>query len=186
MKPVPPETTNPQNKPVRTPHGDKAARTRKQTRGVRREYSAGFILFRDLPQGRVYLLLDYGNHWDYPKGHLEAGETAWVAAVRELREETGIRQVDRVAGYEQKMEYQFVSGVKGRIHKQVTYFLGRTKTSQVNLSDEHCGYAWLPFEQAMAQLTYKNAQVLLARAEQHLVQILRKQKPNPTVQSPVQ
>ncbi len=158
-----------------------AAATRRQGRhrGIRREHSAGFLLFRDLPQGRVYLLLDYGNHWDYPKGHLEAGETAWVAAVRELREETGIRQVDRVPGYEEKMEYEFVSGVKGRIHKQVTYFLGRTRTAQVNLSDEHSGSAWLPFEQAMAQLTYHNAQALLAKAQEHLLKMSENRTPKP-------
>ena len=56
---------------------------------LRREFSAGFILFRRTSAGPVYLLLDYGRHWDYPKGHLEKNESTWQAAVRELREETG-------------------------------------------------------------------------------------------------
>ena len=185
MKPAPTDSTDPQKGSGHRAWGGAAARGQGGHRRTRREYSAGFILFRDLPEGRVYLLLDYGNHWDYPKGHLEAGETAWVAAVRELREETGIRQVDRVAGYEEKMQYQFVSGVKGRIHKQVTYFLGRTRTSQVKLSDEHSGCAWLPFEEAMAQLTYKNAQVLLAKAEQQLLKMSGKRTPKPAVEPPV-
>jgi len=38
-----------------------------------REISAGVILFRN-QQEREYLLLDYGSHWDFPKGHIEAGE----------------------------------------------------------------------------------------------------------------
>ena len=179
MKPAPRGTTDAQKGSARMARGVAATRRQGRHRGIRREHSAGFLLFRDLPQGRVYLLLDYGNHWDYPKGHLEAGETAWVAAVRELREETGIRQVDRVPGYEEKIEYQFVSGVKGRIHKQVTYFLGRTRTAQVNLSDEHSGYAWLPFEQAMAQLTYHNAQALLAKAQEHLLKMSENRTPKP-------
>src|SRR3978361_882574 len=83
------------------------------------EFSAGFVLLRQTPGGPVYLLLDYGKHWDYAKGHLEEGETAWQAAVRELREETGIRQVDRVSNFQREMHYVFFSPRKGRIHKTV-------------------------------------------------------------------
>lgn len=131
---------------------------------LRREHSAGFILFRDTPSGRLYLLLDYGRHWDYAKGHLEDGETPWRAAVRELREETGIRQVDRVPGFQRDMYYEFYSPKKGRIAKTVTYFAGRTRTEDVKLSDEHSGHAWLPFDEAMQTLTFENAREMLAAA----------------------
>ena len=88
----------------------------------RREFSAGFVLYRETPGGPAFLLLDYGKHWDYAKGHLEEGETAWQAAVRELREETGIRQVDRVGRSEREMHYAFFSPRKGRVTKTVTFF----------------------------------------------------------------
>src|SRR5690349_6587521 len=90
-------------KPVRWSEGSGMAKKRPgkpTTKRGRREFSAGFVLFRDSAEGPLYLLLDYGRHWDYAKGHLEEGETAWQAAVRELREETGIRQVDRVGRFE--------------------------------------------------------------------------------------
>jgi 8-oxo-dGTP pyrophosphatase MutT (NUDIX family) len=135
----------------------------------RREFSAGFLLFRDTPEGPLYLLLDYGKHWDYAKGHLEEGETAWQAAVRELREETGIRQVDRVTRFERDMHYAFFSPKKGRVVKTVTYFLGRTKTEKVDISDEHSSYAWLPFDEAMQRLTYENAREMLAAAHEALM-----------------
>ncbi len=133
---------------------------------IHHEFSAGFILTRDTPAGPVYLLLDYGKHWDYAKGHLEEGETAWQAAVRELREETGIRQVDRLTNFERPMHYVFYSPRKGRIHKTVTYFLGRTRTEDIKLSDEHNGYAWLSFDEAMQRLTYDNAREVLAAAHE--------------------
>lgn len=133
---------------------------------MQQEFSAGFILFRDTPQGRVYLLLDYGRHWDYAKGHLEEGETAWRAAVRELREETGIKQVDRVGRFERDMHYVFFSPKKGRVHKTVTFFLGKTTTSEVKLSEEHTGFAWLGYEEAMQRLTYDNAREMLRAAEE--------------------
>jgi bis(5'-nucleosidyl)-tetraphosphatase len=133
---------------------------------VRQEFSAGFILLRKTAGGGVYLLLDYGKHWDYAKGHLEEGETAWQAAVRELREETGIRQVDRVPGFEQQMHYGFFSPGKGRVQKTVTYFLGITRSDEVTVSAEHSGFAWLSYEEAMARLTYENAREVLRGANE--------------------
>jgi bis(5'-nucleosidyl)-tetraphosphatase len=130
----------------------------------RREFSAGFVLFRDTAAGPRFLLLDYGKHWDYPKGHLEEGETAWRAAVRELREETGIKQVDRVGRFRQDMHYTFRSTKKGLVSKTVTYFLGRTRVETVMLSDEHEGYAWLPLEEALERLTFANAREMLRAA----------------------
>lgn len=138
-----------------------------------REFSAGFILFRNTPEGPRFLLLDYGKHWDYAKGHLEEGETAWQAAVRELREETGIRQVDRVGRFQRDMHYAFYSSKKGHIAKTVTYFLGRTRAEKVTLSEEHEGSAWLPYEAAMQRLTYDNAREVLQAAWESMA----KQKP---------
>lgn len=132
------------------------------------EQSAGFIIFRRFPEGRRYLLLDYGKHWDYPKGHLEKGETPWQAAVRELAEETGITDVCRVADFCQKMEYRFVSSRKGNVRKCVTYFIGETTAMVVKVSDEHLGFAWLNFTEAMARLTFESARRLLKLAHHRL------------------
>jgi 8-oxo-dGTP pyrophosphatase MutT (NUDIX family) len=145
-----------------------APRKQQKNRKSIHEHSAGFIIFRQTPAGPVFLLLDYGKHWDYAKGHLEEGESPWQAAVRELREETGIRQVDRVTKFQQDMHYNFFSPKKGRISKTVTYFLGRTRTEAVTISHEHKSHAWLAFEDAMERLTYKNARDLLAAAHQAL------------------
>src|SRR6185437_12923385 len=89
------------------PRFSKNRKSKVKTRKSIHEHSAGFILFRQTPGGPVFLLLDYGKHWDYAKGHLEEGESPWQAAVRELREETGIRQVDRVTKFQQDMRYNF-------------------------------------------------------------------------------
>lgn len=48
--------------------------------------SAGAIVFRN----DTVLMIRVGSRWSFPKGHLEPGETAKQAAVRETREETGI------------------------------------------------------------------------------------------------
>jgi bis(5'-nucleosidyl)-tetraphosphatase len=131
-----------------------------------RERSAGIILFHN-HHGRRYLLLDYGRHWDYPKGHLKKGETDLEAAERELHEETGLTAARFVPDFAREIRYFFRSGKK-LIDKTVIFFLAETDKEKVHLSDEHIGYAWLDYETALDRLTYANAKDVLRAAEAHL------------------
>lgn len=137
---------------------------------ARDERSAGFVIFaqRDAGAARKYLLLDYGRHWDYPKGHVEAGEDTLGAATRELREETGISRIEIIPGFEHAIQYFFRSRDKGLIRKQVTFFLARTSELNVLLSHEHIGYAFLTYEAAMRRLTFATARQVLEAAEAFL------------------
>ena len=55
------------------------------------EKSVGAILFVKEKEPR-YLLLHYeAGHWDFPKGHVEAGEQEPDTIAREVEEETGVR-----------------------------------------------------------------------------------------------
>jgi len=59
---------------------------------------AGAVVVRgDGPELRVLLITSKGepDHWLFPKGHIEAGETAEVAASREAREEAGVEVIAR-------------------------------------------------------------------------------------------
>ena len=127
-----------------------------------REISAGVILFRN-QQEREYLLLDYGSHWDFPKGHIEAGEDPQITAARELQEETGIRDARFVPGFKEGMRYFYRKAGEGML-KVVIFFLAETPSGNVTLSDEHAGYLWLPYEPALNRLTFKNARDLLTKA----------------------
>lgn len=132
-----------------------------------RERSAGVIVFRhkrSAPRERVFLLLDYGRYWDLPKGHLKKGENDREAALRELEEETGIDDAELFDAFKQEMSYWFRDRKKGLIHKQVIFFLAETRTKQIKLSDEHTDSIWLPLEEAIEKLTYKNAKELMREA----------------------
>lgn len=131
-----------------------------------REISAGVILVRNRSQ-REYLLLDYGSHWDFPKGHIEPGEDPQTTAARELQEETGIRDARFVPGFKEGMRYFYRKAGEGML-KVVIFFLAETPTGEVTLSHEHSGYAWLPYEEAVKRLTFKNARDLLAKAQAFL------------------
>ena len=128
-----------------------------------RETSAGVILRRNVPR-REYLLLDYGSHWDFPKGHIEVGEAPQTTAMRELQEETGIRDALLVPGFMHSMRYFYRKAGEGML-KVVIYFLAETPTGEVTLSHEHSGFVWLPYEAALKRLTFRNARDLLTKAE---------------------
>lgn len=133
------------------------------------EKSTGFLIFREYDD-KEFLLLHYpAGHWDYPKGHVEKGETEIETALRELEEETGISesQIDVIEGFRETIDY-FYHKRYDMSHKQVVYFLGKSKTSDVEISREHQDYTWLEYDKAMDRLTFKNAKDLLKKAKKFL------------------
>lgn len=132
------------------------------------EISAGVILFRQLPDSREYLLLHYpGGHFDFPKGHIEGEETEREAAIRELREETGIDQITWMEGFREKINYVYQRN-GGPSSKDVIFFLARTAQKKVTISFEHKDSMWLPYKEALAKATYQKAKDLLQHAESFL------------------
>jgi 8-oxo-dGTP pyrophosphatase MutT (NUDIX family) len=131
-----------------------------------REFSAGVILFRKRSE-RQYLVLDYGSHWDFAKGHVEAGEAAEATARRELAEETGISDARFVPGFLEEMRYFYRRGGQ-LIAKTVTYFLAETEAEDVTISEEHRGFAWLSLREAQARVTFRTARELLDAADRFL------------------
>jgi bis(5'-nucleosidyl)-tetraphosphatase len=133
------------------------------------ERSAGAVVFyKEGSAEPEYLLLHYtAGHWDFPKGNIEAGENEKQAATREIREETGITDVEFLDDFRMKIDYKYRHG-RRLVHKEVVLFLARTRTRQVTLSHEHIGFAWRKFDDAMPQLTYQNARNLLSAAKDYL------------------
>lgn len=138
------------------------------------ERSAGFVVYYVRPgdgpaAGRAtYLLLDYGRHWDFAKGHVKEGEDDLVAATRELAEETGIRDVRVVPGFRHEITYFFRHKSKGLIRKTAVIFLAEAASKAVTLSHEHVGYAFLPPDRAGKQVTFASARAVLRLAHERL------------------
>ncbi len=132
------------------------------------ETSAGIVLFRREGSENLFLLLHYpSGHWDFVKGHKESGETDRQTAIRESAEETGITDMEFMEGFKKRIRYSF--GYGGRtIHKQVIFFLAKTQTRDISISDEHQGYMWTNYEQSMNQVTFDNARSVLYSANRFL------------------
>jgi len=135
-----------------------------------KEKSCGVILFRKVNTSREFLLMHYpGGHWDFAKGHVEErDEHEMATAHRELEEETGISDIEFYDGFREPMYYAFNRGRKERVEKVVVYFVAETAVSDITLSHEHQGSSWLAFDEAMEQLTFDNARVLLEKANTFL------------------
>jgi len=131
---------------------------------MRKEVSAGIILFNEQEE-RKFLLLNYpSGHWDFVKGKMEEGETYQTTALRETKEETGISDVEFLDGFKEEIEYRF--RIKGEeIHKKVIFFLGKTLGTDVTISHEHLDFIWLDFDKALEKTTYENAKNLLKKSK---------------------
>jgi mutator protein MutT len=143
---------------ARTP-SPRRPRGRAGQRGLRKveETSAGgLVVDRRNGHPRVALIgrLDRRGRllWSLPKGHLEAGETAEDAAVREVEEETGIR--GRVLASLGTIDYWFVAEDR-RIHKTVHHYLLEADSGELSDTDvEVDEVAWVPLRDLTARLAY--------------------------------
>ena len=129
------------------------------------ERSAGIVLFREDNTKKMFLLLHYpSGHWDFIKGRIEKNEQLKEAAIREAQEETGITDIEFIDGFEEKIQYSYQ--YDGRpVRKEVVFFLAKTKTVDVKISDEHLDHIWLEFDDAYEKTTYQNAKSLLRKSK---------------------
>lgn len=138
---------------------------------LKKQYSAGIVLYKMHNGERLYLLLHYiSGHWDFAKGKIEPGETKEQAALRELHEETSL-SAELLDGFHDSFDYLFKDRSGHLINKTVYFFIGQTTQHGVQLSREHKNFSWLPYEQALARLTYQNARQVLKNA-QHFLQTM--------------
>jgi bis(5'-nucleosidyl)-tetraphosphatase len=131
-----------------------------------KERSAGAIIFSiDSSTDVSFLLLQHNaGHWDFAKGNIEYGENESQAARREIREETGIETVHFLEDFRVRIE-NYYKREGNLVHKEVVFFLARSDSKRVILSNEHIGYSWCDFDKSLAKLTYRSARDVLEQAQ---------------------
>jgi len=158
--------------------------------------SAGAVIFRRDHEGAVkFLLLYHGrNYWNFPKGKLEQRERAVNAFLREVEEETGLRHQDLriLPGFRTSERFTFVDrypthpeskasgGARPKVFKIVLYYLVESRKREVVISEEHEGFGWFSYSEAMHTAKYRNTKEILKRAHEFIQRHLRRHEKHPS------
>ncbi len=134
------------------------------------ERAAGGVLYREDAGRRLFLLLRHqqGGHWGIPKGRIEAGETELEAAAREVREETGIVDIEWMSAAPLTSRYPIVRDGR-RLQKTVVYVPARALGAPVTLSGEHTDARWATATDALRVLTHAESRRVLRDVDAALV-----------------
>jgi len=140
-----------------------------------KDSSTGIILYREFPRGIKYLLLKHRQgHWALCKGHGNAGETKIQTALRELREETGIRSVTLLSKRVMVKEQYMIN--KKQTEKTVEYFIGKTKTENVKIDGKEIrSYMWRGYKSALNRITYNKSKKTLTEADEIIRRLTEKE-----------
>ncbi|RUM58010.1 MAG: NUDIX hydrolase [Persephonella sp.] len=127
------------------------------------EFSAGGVVFRKNENGQVeILLIRVKTRWSFPKGNIERGEPKDQAALREVKEETGVDA--KILDYLGEVDYWYNIGLT-KIHKFVYYYLMEYLSGDVVPQKEEIDEAkFMSIAEAEKSLSYSTDNEILDRA----------------------
>jgi len=136
------------------------------------EKSCGAIIFIKDNEKIKYLLLfrapfqQYKALWDFPRGNVEENETEKQTAIREIKEETGLKEFNFL-DFKEAIHF-FYRRDNDLVSKNVTFFLAETAQEEVKISEEHNEFKWATFEEATTLLKKKDSKSVLTKANDFL------------------
>jgi len=132
------------------------------------QISAGGVVFRQGGQNHEIALISVGHNarWQLPKGLINTGETPEIAALREVREETGLTA--EIIEPLDKVEYWYYATEQSeriRYHKFVHFYLMRFLSGDVADHDDEVNEArWFEITRAREMLTFESEKAIIDRA----------------------
>jgi 8-oxo-dGTP pyrophosphatase MutT (NUDIX family) len=134
------------------------------TRRRQSDFSAGGVVVRG-DEVIVIVPARRGRHDEkvlgLPKGHLDGDETPLEAALREVREETGVETdpIDELGEIRYEYERRNVT-----VDKRVVFYLLQYRSGELQHDHEIDEVRWMPLEEAVRRLTYEGERQIAASA----------------------
>jgi ADP-ribose pyrophosphatase YjhB (NUDIX family) len=133
---------------------------------MRKTRSAGGVVTNH--EGKVLVVSQRGTSWSLPKGHVDAGENALLAAKREIYEESGIRDLEfvRELGSYERHKIGVDGGDDRSELKEITMFLFRTSETLLRPVDPDNPEArWVEKSKVALLLTHARDKEFFRRVE---------------------
>ena len=122
---------------------------------MKKEKSCGCVIINE---GKVLLVKHNKGHWDFPKGHVEEGETEEQTAIREVKEETNI-------DVEINSKYRYLNNYiieDKQIEKDVILFVAKPISLEIKAQEEEVSNVkWIDIKEAVEIITYDNSKNIL-------------------------
>ena len=142
---------------------------------MNKEFSAGAVVFRR-ENDSIFFLLIYSRRnkiWGFTKGHIEQGEDEKGAALREIREETGLENLKIINSFREEDVYEVASDrepFKGQIvEKHSIYFLCETNYQNIVVDNhEISDYRWVEIDETGSLLKFDSMKEILKKASNFL------------------
>lgn len=133
----------------------------------------GGVIFRrseKTKQIEILLIADAKNRWTIPKGHIEEGESSKETAVREVNEETGLKEMKVI---------KFLGKINFRYRRQQSLVLMTTEifliqalgdTNDLNPEDWMNGLEWFSTADALDKIEYEDIGTIILLGLKHIRQ----------------
>lgn len=137
------------------------------------EKSVGCVIYRKSEDKTLFLLVQYRSwQWDFPKGHMENGESEEQTLRREVFEETSIDDLEILPNFRESVHYFYTA--KGNekkerilqnkgiyIFKNAVYYAAETQTEKVKIDFENKAYAWLTYREVLERLSNDGSRTVI-------------------------
>ncbi|RJQ52950.1 MAG: NUDIX hydrolase [Nitrospiraceae bacterium] len=142
---------------------------------IKKQTSSGGVVFR-ISEGRAEAALISvrgGKAWCIPKGLIDKNEDPPAAALREVREETGLHG-DIIGKLGHISYWYFLNDDRVKVHKTVHFFLLKYVKGSTGDHDHEVDEArWFPIDEAIETLSYKSEKQIMQKAKRMIEELPR-------------